>query len=84
MHLRFLLSNAEAGSVIGNGGSTINEIQSQFGARIQLSRNFEYFPGTSDRIIMVSGAVDDILNAVNLILSKLLDEVSRMTQSIFK
>ncbi|KAL0292303.1 UNVERIFIED_CONTAM: protein BTR1 [Sesamum calycinum] len=73
-HLRFLLSNAEAGSVIGKGGSTINDIQSQSGARIQLSRNFECFPGTSDRIIMVSGAVDNILNAVNLILSKLLDE----------
>lgn len=73
-HLRFLLSNAEAGSIIGKGGSTINDIQSQSGARIQLSRNYEYFPGTSDRIIMVSGAVDDILKAVELILSKLLNE----------
>ncbi|KAK6136117.1 hypothetical protein DH2020_030133 [Rehmannia glutinosa] len=59
---------------IRKGGSTINDIQSQSGARIQLSRNFEYFPGTSDRIIMVSGTVDDILKAVDLILSKLLDE----------
>ncbi|XP_073293229.1 protein BTR1 isoform X1 [Primulina huaijiensis] len=73
-HLRFLLSNAEAGSVIGKGGSTINDIQSQSGARIQLSRNFEYFPGTSDRIIMVSGMVDEVLKAVELIFSKLLDE----------
>ncbi|KAL8518093.1 hypothetical protein ACS0TY_009396 [Phlomoides rotata] len=74
IHLSFLLSNAEAGSIIGKGGSTINEIQSQSGARVQLSRNFEYFPGTSDRIIMVSGAVEDILKAVDLILSKLLEE----------
>lgn len=73
-HLRFLLSNAEAGSVIGKGGSTINDIQSQSGARIQLSRNFEYFPGTSDRIIMISGMVDGVLKAVELIFSKLLDE----------
>ncbi|KAL3649654.1 hypothetical protein CASFOL_006057 [Castilleja foliolosa] len=73
-YLRFLLSNAEAGSVIGKGGSTINDIQSQSGARVQLSRNFEYFPGTSDRVITVSGRIDDILKAVDLILSKLLDE----------
>ncbi|CAA0814428.1 Protein BTR1 [Striga hermonthica] len=73
-YLRFLLSNAEAGSVIGKGGSTINDIQSQSGARIQLSRNYEYFPGTADRVITVSGRVDDILKAVDLILSKLLDE----------
>ncbi|XP_047966390.1 protein BTR1-like [Salvia hispanica] len=73
-HVRFLLSNAEAGSVIGKGGSTINDIQSQSGARIQLSRNYEYFPGTSDRVVMVSGRVDDILKALDLIMSKLLDE----------
>ncbi|KAL2539803.1 Protein BTR1 [Abeliophyllum distichum] len=73
-HIRFLLSNAEAGSVIGKGGSTVNDFQSQSGARIQLSRNFEYFPGTADRIVMVSGTVDDTLKAVDLILTKLLDE----------
>jgi len=73
-HIRFLVSNAEAGSVIGKGGATISEFQSQSGARIQLSRNHEYFPGTSDRIIMVSGTIDEILKAVDLILSKLLNE----------
>jgi RNA-binding protein Nova len=72
--LRFLVSNAEAGSVIGKGGSAITDFQSQSGARIQLSRNFEFFPGTSDRIIMVSGSVNEILKAVELILSKLLNE----------
>lgn len=74
-HIRFLVSNAEAGSVIGKGGTTISEFQSQSGARIQLSRNHEFFPGTSDRIIMVSGTFDEILKAVDLILSKLLNEV---------
>ncbi|XP_058181997.1 protein BTR1 isoform X2 [Rhododendron vialii] len=73
-HIRFLVSNAEAGSVIGKGGTTISEFQSQTGARIQLSRNHEFFPGTSDRIIMVSGTFDEILRAVDLILSKLLNE----------
>ncbi|KAF5188745.1 Btr1 [Thalictrum thalictroides] len=74
-HIRFLVSNAAAGSVIGKGGSTITEFQSQSGARIQLSRNHEFFPGTSDRIIMISGAYDDIIKAMELILSKLLNEV---------
>ncbi|CAK9159629.1 unnamed protein product [Ilex paraguariensis] len=74
IYMKFLISNAEAGSIIGKGGSTISDFQSQSGARIQLSRNFEYFPGTSDRIIMVSGAVDDILKGIDLILAKLLNE----------
>ncbi|XP_059307605.1 protein BTR1-like isoform X2 [Lycium ferocissimum] len=73
-YVKFLLSNAEAGSIIGKGGSTITELQSRSGARIQLSRNYEVFPGTSDRIVMVSGFLDDLLKAVDLILGKLLDE----------
>lgn len=75
-YLRFLASNAEAGSIIGKGGSTISDFQSRSNARIQLSRNFEYFPGTSDRIIMVSGTYDEVLDAVELILTKLMNEVN--------
>lgn len=74
-YVKFLLSNTEAGSIIGKGGSTITEFQSRSGARIQLSRNYEFFPGTSDRVVMVSGLLDDLLKAVDLILGKLLDEV---------
>ncbi|XP_020222551.1 protein BTR1 [Cajanus cajan] len=74
-YIRFLVSNSAAGSVIGKGGSTITDFQSQSGARIQLSRNHEFFPGTTDRIIMVSGAITEILRAVELILSKLLSEL---------
>ncbi|KAI3721851.1 hypothetical protein L2E82_32870 [Cichorium intybus] len=73
-YLRFLASNAEAGSIIGKGGSTISDFQSRSNARIQLSRNYEYFPGTSDRIIMVSGTIDEVLDAVELILTKLINE----------
>ncbi|KAJ8766107.1 hypothetical protein K2173_020623 [Erythroxylum novogranatense] len=74
-YIRFLVSNAAAGSVIGKGGATITEFQSQSGARIQLSRNYEFFPGTSDRIIMVTGSIDDALKAVELVLAKLLSEL---------
>lgn len=73
--VKFLLSNAEAGSVIGKGGSTISDFQIRSGARIQLSRNNEFFPGTMDRIVMVSGPVEDVLKAVDFILNKLLCEV---------
>ncbi|KAJ9159876.1 hypothetical protein P3X46_025333 [Hevea brasiliensis] len=73
-YIRFLVSNAAAGSVIGKGGATITDFQSQSGARIQLSRNYEFFPGTSDRIIMISGTLDDVIKAVELILAKLFSE----------
>ncbi|XP_022765496.1 protein BTR1-like [Durio zibethinus] len=75
-YIRFLVSNAAAGSVIGKGGSTITEFQSKSGARIQLSRNHEFFPGTSDRIIMVSGTIDEVLKAMELMHAKLLNELN--------
>ncbi|KAF8397761.1 hypothetical protein HHK36_016683 [Tetracentron sinense] len=74
-YIRFLVSNAAAGSVIGKGGSTITEFQSKSGSRIQLSHNHEFFPGTSDRIIMISGAFDEIISAMELILAKLHTEI---------
>ncbi|KAJ6842720.1 protein BTR1-like [Iris pallida] len=73
-HLRFLVSNTAAGCIIGKGGATINEFQTQSGARIQLSRSQEFFPGTSDRIIMISGGFDEIVKAMEMILEKLLSE----------
>lgn len=47
--VRFLLSAASAGSIIGKGGAVITEFEAQSGARIQLSKPKECFPGTSDR-----------------------------------
>ena len=79
--IRFLITNIAAGSVIGKGGTTINEFQTQSGAKIQLSRNHEYFPGTSDRIISLSGAVKEVLTAFHLILSKIISEVKSFINS---
>ncbi|XP_072967636.1 protein BTR1-like [Typha angustifolia] len=73
-HIRFLVTNTAAGCIIGKGGSTINEFQSLSGARIQLSRSHEFFPGTSDRIIMISGLFNEVIKAMELILEKLLNE----------
>jgi len=75
IYIKFLVSNLDAGCVIGRGGSTITEFQSLSGARIQLSRNHEFFPGTSERIIMISGVIDEIMKATELILKKLANEV---------
>ncbi|KAG1361361.1 protein BTR1 [Cocos nucifera] len=70
-HIRFLVSNTAAGCIIGKGGSTITEFQSQSGARIQLSRSHEFFPGTFDRIIMISGMLSEVIKAMELIFEKL-------------
>ncbi len=71
---KFLMSNAAAGSIIGKGGANISELQSQSGARLQLSRASEFFPGTQERVMLASGTVNQVLTALHLILSKIQGE----------
>jgi len=81
--LKFLISPSAAGSVIGKGGATINEFQAQTGARIQLSRNREVFPGTNDRVVMLSGDLSAILQVLHMIMTKLVADgegIDRMGQ----
>ena len=70
--LKYLIPDTAAGSIIGKGGSTINEMQTQTGARIQLSRNDETFPGTTDRVVILAGAVGAVLSAMHLMIAKLI------------
>eukprot|EP00958_Prasinococcus_capsulatus_P002662 scaffold226_cov302-Prasinococcus_capsulatus_cf.AAC.1 len=80
--IKVLISNANAGSVIGKGGSTINEFQVQSGARIQLSRTKEFFPGTTERILVLTGTAKTVLTALHLILQKFFQEETGNVQVI--
>lgn len=42
---KLLVSNPIAGSVIGKAGSNVEQLQRSSGARIQLSRAGEFYPG---------------------------------------
>ncbi|KAL4422156.1 hypothetical protein ABPG77_006845 [Micractinium sp. CCAP 211/92] len=72
--VKFLVPNVAAGSIIGKGGANITEVQTQSNARMQLSRASEFYPGSpegQDRILLVSGTVNQLLTALHLVLSKL-------------
>jgi len=67
---KLLISNPMAGCVIGKAGQTIEQLQRSSKARIQLSRAGEFYPGTSDRVLMLSGPLDCVLTALYLVLEK--------------
>lgn len=71
MAVKFLMSNIAAGVIIGRCGSNITELQQHSGARIQLSRNNEFYPGSTERVMLISGTVKSVLTALYLILKKL-------------
>ena len=64
--VKFLMSNAAAGAIIGKGGASIAELQDNSGARLQLSRAAEFFPGTADRVMLVAGTLNAVLAALHL------------------
>eukprot|EP01023_Acetabularia_acetabulum_P000007 TRINITY_DN10002_c0_g2_i1.p1 TRINITY_DN10002_c0_g2~~TRINITY_DN10002_c0_g2_i1.p1 ORF type:complete len:313 (-),score=52.48 TRINITY_DN10002_c0_g2_i1:311-1249(-) len=74
VQVKFLFSTAGAGSIIGKGGATIAEFQNSSKAKIQLSKAGEFFPGTSLRIVQLSGSLLQVATGLQLILKKLQDE----------
>lgn len=69
--VKVLIRSADAGSVIGKAGFTINELQTQSSARLKMSRTNQYYPGTMDRVLVISGTVGSFLTAVHLIFQKI-------------
>ncbi|KAG1677905.1 hypothetical protein FOA52_001323 [Chlamydomonas sp. UWO 241] len=67
---KLLVPNPVAGSIIGKSGANIEQLQRSSGARIQLSRTGEFYPGTSDRVLLLSGTLHSVLTSIFLILEK--------------
>jgi polyribonucleotide nucleotidyltransferase len=53
--LKILASHLGVGAIIGRAGSSIAEIQQASEAKIQISGSNEVFPGTTERIMNLSG-----------------------------
>lgn len=70
--LKVLIPNYAAGAIIGKGGSNIGELQDRYGAKIRLSPSGEFYPGTEERIVIVTGEVNQIIDMNNYIIDKVL------------
>lgn len=62
--LRMLLNSKGAGVIIGKKGQTVEQLRSQSGARAGVSQLIE---GVNDRILTVSGTVEQISRAIEFI-----------------
>ena len=51
-YFKLLCPQFVTGLIIGRGGSVINQLNSTCGAKIKLSQNNEFFPTTTDRVIV--------------------------------
>ena len=66
--LKFLLSNAVAGLVIGKGGANIRKFMENTGAYMESSAQGELYPGTSLRVLQVDGTEEAVSLAAAILL----------------
>jgi heterogeneous nuclear rnp K-like protein 2 len=84
LHVRAIISSAEAATVIGKGGENVSQIRRMAGAKCTVS---EYSRGAVERILTVSGLVDavakvrNILNSIVMVAHSL--TLSRLSASSF-
>jgi poly(rC)-binding protein 2/3/4 len=71
LHVRAIISSAEAATVIGKGGENVSQIRALAGAKLTVS---EYSRGAVERILTVSGPVDAVAKAFGLIIRTLNQE----------
>lgn len=71
LHIRAIISSAEAATVIGKGGENVTLIRRHSGAKCTVS---DYSRGAVERILTVSGAVDAVAKAFGLIIRTLNNE----------
>jgi len=68
--LKLLVPNYAAGALIGKAGANISEIQDKFGGSMRLSPNKEFYPGTDERVVVLTGEINQLIDLNNHIMEK--------------
>ena len=69
-----MIPNATCGCIIGKGGATIRSFVEDSAAEIKLSSQDRMLPGVTDRILTVTGAIEQVLRAVALVATALAED----------
>lgn len=78
--IRFIIPNSRMGSIIGKGGAKIKEIQEASGARLNAGEHM--LPGSTERVLSVSGVADAVHIAVYYVGTILLEHPDRNANNI--
>jgi RNA-binding protein Nova len=73
--VRLVVPNSSCGGIIGKGGSTIKSFIEESHAGIKISPQDNNYAGLHDRLVTVTGTFDNQMNAIDLILKKLSEDV---------
>lgn len=71
IHLKLLIPSLAAGGIIGKGGETIAEMQKKTGVRFKMSKANDYYPGTTERVCLLTGSPEGISDVIDFINDKI-------------
>ena len=71
--LRALVTTKEAGVIIGKGGKNVADLREQTGVKAGVSKVVQ---GVNERVLSVSGTVEDVAKAYTLIITQLLQSAT--------
>ncbi|KAH8276710.1 hypothetical protein KR044_000351 [Drosophila immigrans] len=81
-HMKILVPAVASGAIIGKGGETIASLQKDTGARVKMSKSHDFYPGTTERVCLITGSVDGIMTVVDFIMDKIREKPDLTTKII--
>nr|CDJ98406.1 K Homology domain containing protein [Haemonchus contortus] len=81
--MKILIPSAAVGAIIGKSGEALRNLKIDHHCRIQMSKRSETYPGTSERICLVKGRVQNVLSAIEVILKKINEKCDGSTTDAF-
>ncbi|XP_017845326.1 RNA-binding protein Nova-1 isoform X3 [Drosophila busckii] len=81
-HMKILVPAVASGAIIGKGGETIASLQKDTGARVKMSKSHDFYPGTTERVCLITGSPDGIMNVVDFIMDKIREKPDLATKII--
>lgn len=69
-YLKLLVPNHVAGAIIGRDRSTIASMEQATGCVLRVSQANAFFPGTKDRMIILSGSLESVEQCMAIVLQK--------------
>lgn len=79
-HFKTLVPSVAAGAIIGKGGETIAAVQKDTGARVKMSKSHDFYPGTTERVCLVTGSMDAIMTVLEFIMEKIREKPDLTTK----
>ncbi|KAK9505362.1 hypothetical protein O3M35_009442 [Rhynocoris fuscipes] len=67
LHLKVLVPSSVAGAIIGKGAENLAQITRESGAKVRVSRVEDCYPGTSDRVCLITGELNSVKAALEVI-----------------